>query len=57
MNTFGRNLELSALGNLDSLDRLVAGRSLRVLDLLDNVVALEDLTEDNMASVEPTSDS
>lgn len=55
VNTFGRDLELAALGDLDGLDRAVAGLGgLRVLDLLDDFVALKDLAEDDVTSVEPT---
>lgn len=57
MNTFGRDLELATLGDLDSLLGLVAGKLLDVLDLVDDLVTLEDLSEDNMASIEPTKDS
>ena len=53
VNTFGRDLELAALGDLDLLAGLVAGALGAVLDLLDDVVALEDLAEDDVAAVEP----
>jgi len=53
VNTFRRNLQLAALDNLDRLLRLVAGLSLDVLDLVDNVVALEDLAEDDVTAIEP----
>lgn len=53
MDTFSRDLQLAALSDLDRLGGLVAGRGLGVLDLLDNVVALEDLAEDNVTAVEP----
>jgi hypothetical protein len=53
VDTFGRNLELAALGDLDRLHGLVTGRGLDVLDLLNNVVALKDLAEDNVATIEP----
>ena len=53
MNTFRRNLQLAALDNLDRLLRLVAGLSLDVLDLVDNVVALEDLAKDDVTAIEP----
>lgn len=56
VNTFRWDLELSALGNLDCLDRLVARALGDVLDLLDDVVALEDFTEDDVAAVEPAGD-
>ena len=56
VNTFRWNLELSALGNLDRLDGLVAGRLGRLLDLLNDLVALEDLAEDDVAAIEPAGD-
>jgi hypothetical protein len=54
MNTFGGNLKLAALDDLDGVDRLVSARSLKVLDLVDYVIALEDLAEDNVTAVKPT---
>lgn len=53
MNTFFGNLELSALGDPDRLLGLVAGLLVDVLDLLDDVVALEDLAEDDVTAVQP----
>lgn len=53
VNTFGRNLQLAALGDLDLLDGLVAGLGGALLDLLNDVVALEDLAEDNVTAIEP----
>ena len=53
MNTFRRDLELAALGNLDGLSGLIAGEGLGVLDLLDDFVALEDLAEDDVSAIEP----
>lgn len=53
VNTFRRNLQLAALDDLDRLEGLVAGGGLGVLDLLDNFVALEDLTEDDVSAIEP----
>lgn len=53
MNTFRGDFKLATLGDLDSLCRLVARRSLDVLDLLDNLVALEDFAENDVPSVEP----
>jgi hypothetical protein len=55
VNTFGRDLQLAALGNLDSINGLVAGSRLAVLDLVNNVVALEDFAKDDVASVQPAS--
>jgi hypothetical protein len=56
VNTFRWDLELSALGNLDCLDRLVAGTLGDVLDLVNDIIALKDLAEDNVAAVEPAGD-
>lgn len=53
-NTFSRDLQLAALGDLDGLDGLVAGTGWGVLDLLNDIVALEDLAEDDVAAIEPT---
>lgn len=52
MNTFRGDLQLSALGNLDRLDGLVR-LGLDLLDLLDDVEALEDLAEDDVTAIEP----
>lgn len=54
MDTFRGHLQLSALGDLDSLLRLVAGLRLHVLDLRDDIHALKDLAEDDVAAVEPS---
>jgi hypothetical protein len=54
--TFLGHLKLSALGNLDSLGRLVAAALGDVLNLVDNVVALENLAEDDVAAIEPACD-
>jgi hypothetical protein len=56
VNTFRWHLELSALGDLDSLGRLIARSLGDVLDLGDNLVALEDLAEDDVAAIEPAGD-
>ena len=53
VDTFRRHLKLAALGDLDRLGRLVARALLTVLDLLHDVVALQDLAEDDVAAVEP----
>jgi hypothetical protein len=53
MDTFFGDLELSALGNLDGLFRLVARPLLALLNLLDDIVSLEDFAEDDMATIEP----
>lgn len=54
--TFFRHLELAALGDLDCLGRLVARALRHVLNLVDDLEALEDLAEDNVLSVEPRGD-
>ncbi len=56
MDTFFRHRQLSALGDLDRLDRFVARTLLTVLDLLDDVVALYDLAKDDVAAIQPAAD-
>ena len=51
--TFFGNRQLARLGDLDRLNGLVARPGLDLLDLLDNVVALEDLAEDDVTAVKP----
>ena len=53
VDTFFRDRQLAGLGDLNRVDGLVAGPSLDLLDLLDDVIALEDLAEDDVATVEP----
>ena len=53
VNTFGRDLELAALYNLDNVNGLVTGGGGGVLDLLDDFEPLEDLAEDDVATIEP----
>jgi hypothetical protein len=53
VNTFRRDLKLSTLGDLDRLLGLVTGLGLGVLDLLNNVVALEDLAKNDVSAVQP----
>jgi hypothetical protein len=53
MQTFFWNWQLAALGDLDSLLWFVASALGDVLDLLDDIVSLQNLTEDNMFSIEP----
>lgn len=53
VDTFFGHRQLSALNDLDRLLGLVAGVLVDVLDLLDDVVALENLTEDDVLAVEP----
>ena len=47
-------LQLSALDDLDSFHGSVRTALGHVLDLSDNLVALEHFTEDDMAAIEPT---
>ena len=56
MNTFRWYLELSALGNLDSLAWLVSSTLGHIFDLLYNLVSLKNLSKDNVAAVEPACD-
>jgi hypothetical protein len=53
VDTFWGNLQLAALGDLDRLNGLVAWCGLSLLDLLDDLVALEDLAEDDVTAIEP----
>jgi len=53
VNTFWGHLQLAALGDLDLLPRPVAGRCLGVLDFLDDIVALKNLAEDDVAAIKP----
>lgn len=48
------NLQLSTLRNLDHLLGLVATALGHILDRLDDLVALQDLTEDDVAAIKPT---
>jgi hypothetical protein len=54
VNTFFGYRKLPTLGNLHRLLGLVTRVLLDVLDLLDNVVALEDLAEDNVLAIQPS---
>jgi hypothetical protein len=53
VNTFRWYFKLSALHNLDGLDWLVSWLLWHILDLVHNVVALEDLTEDDVLTIQP----
>ena len=53
MNTFRGHLQFATLGDFDGLGGLIARLRLGLLDLLNNVVALEDFAEDDVAVVEP----
>ena len=57
MNTFLGHLELAALGYLDRLDGLVACALGHVLNLLHDFVAFEDLSENDVAAIEPAGDN
>jgi hypothetical protein len=48
-----RHLELSALDDLDILLRLVAAALSDILDLVDDIIALEDFAEDDVLAIEP----
>lgn len=56
VDTFFRNLELAALGDLDLRLGLVARELLDVLNLVDDVHALENLAENDVAAIEPAVD-
>ena len=56
MNTFRWHLELSALGDLDCLDRFIARSLWHVLNLLDDVISIKNLAEDDVAAIEPAGD-
>lgn len=53
MNTFFGHRQLPALGDLHRLLGLITRVLLDVLDLLDDIVALEDLAEDNVLAIQP----
>lgn len=53
VNTFGGDLKLATLDDLDGLLGAVTGLGLDMLDLIDDVVALEDFAKNYVASVEP----
>jgi hypothetical protein len=53
MNTFGRNLQLAALGNLDFRLGTVGGGG-SVLNLLNDIVTLENFAEDDVSAIEPS---
>lgn len=53
VNTFFGHRQFSALDDLDRLFGLIAGVLLDVLNLLNDVVALEDLAEDDVPAVQP----
>jgi hypothetical protein len=57
MYTFLWNFQLSALGDLDWLERLITCALWNVLDLLDHVVAFQHLSEHDVLAVEPTAAS
>lgn len=53
VNTFFGHGQFSALDDLDRLLGLVAGVLVNVLNLLNDIVALEDLAEDDVLAVQP----
>jgi hypothetical protein len=56
VNTFLGHLELAALGYLDRLDGLVACALGHIFNLVYDLVALEDLSENDVAAIEPAGD-
>ena len=56
VNTFFRNLQFAALDDLHLLLWLVTGVLLRVLNLVDNLIALKNFAKDNVTSIEPGGD-
>jgi len=52
MNTFFGDWKLATLGDLDGDNWLVSRSLLYVLDFLDDFVALEDFSEDNVSAIE-----
>lgn len=53
MQTFCGDLELAALGDGDSILRLVAASLRHVLDLLDDLITLKDFAEDDVLAIQP----
>lgn len=53
MNTFGRNLQLAALGNLDFRLGTVGG-TWSVFNLFNDIVTLENFAEDDVSAIEPS---
>ncbi len=53
VDTFRGYRKLATLGNLDGLLWRIIAAGLDILDLVDNFIALEDLTEDNVTTIEP----
>ena len=56
VDTFFWNLQLATLGNLHLLLWLVTWVLLRVLDLVDDAIALKNFAEDNVTAIEPGGD-
>ncbi len=57
VNTFRWHLQLPTLDDLDHLGWLVSGSLGDVFNELDDVVALENLAEDDVAAIEPARSS
>jgi len=53
VNTFCWNLQLPTLDYLDRLERFIIRTFGHVLDLVNNIVALQYLPKNNMAPVKP----
>lgn len=47
------HLQFAALGDLHGLLGSIPGLLVEVLDLIDDLVALEDFAEDDVAAIEP----
>ena len=54
VGTFCRRIQLSRFVNFDSLLRLVPLSFRYILYLLHDIIAFQDLSEDNMLSIQPT---
>ena len=55
MGTFFWHRQLPRLCNLDGLDRLVPRALLHILNLLNDIVAFQNLTKDDVLSIQPSS--
>lgn len=56
VDTFWFHFQLTTLGDLDRLLRLVSSTLWYILDLLDNIITLKHLAEDNVLSIKPRRD-
>lgn len=53
----GLHLQFAALDDLDVLEGPVVAALRNILDLVDNIVALENLTKNDVLAIEPTRQS